>query len=501
MGSALVLAVDVGTSATKALLFDRDLNQKALCRAHNRVLNQTRAMNEQDPEALLHGVLEAMAEVLRTMQPSDRLAGVVFSSQMYSVLAIDGAGTPLTNSLTWLDHRAAEIASDLQTHPLAHQISDTTGCPIDSVFPLSKIIWLKEHGRVPGTARFISIKDYILYRLTGRLLTDWTIGSSSGLMDIRQNKWDSDALSLAKLEPVNLPALASPDTVLVEWLPAVAEMVRVPAGTPIILGSGDGPLASVGIGALSPEILAINVGTSAAVRSIIGTPERDPRNGLYTQVLDAHHWVMGGMTRSGGIVHEWFLEQFCSSMTHDGLPVVTQEDRETAEELAASIPPGSDGLMFIPYLSGEQSPGWHPNLRGAFVGLTLKHSRAHMARSVLEGITRSLYRIADAFEAVPFFQDLQFREIRVTGGLTASPLWVQIAADVFNLPVVVPEVVEGSARGAAILAWSALSELDATDYLRPFPIKSYTEPNGHAHQQYQEQFYEENWDLLRDARF
>ncbi len=502
MGNELVLAVDIGTSSTKALLFDEDLNQKASCRRPNRILDRAGGRSEQDPDDVFVGVLEAMAEALRATQARDRLAALVISSQMYSVLALSADGRPLTNSITWLDHRAAEVALNFRDHPLASQLSERTGCPIHPIFPFSKILWLKESGQIPADARFISIKEYVLYRLTGRLLADWAIGSSSGLMDIRTREWDPAAVSITRLEPSNLPVLTTPSTIITDWDPMVAEKVGVPVGTPIILGSGDGPLASVGVGALSPEILAINVGTSAAARCVINMPAGDPRGRLYTQAFDETHWVMGGMTSSGGIVHEWFLEQFCSSIGPDGLPEVKSADREAAERLAASVPPGSDGLMFIPYLSGEQSPGWQASIRGSFIGLTLKHTRGHLARSVLEGITRSLYRIGEAFKAVPEFRGVSFREIRVTGGLTASPLGLQIMADMFNLPVIVPELAEGSARGAAILAWSTLRRSGTTkDYSRPLPVKARAEPNADAHFCYQQQLYEHNLDLIRDARF
>lgn len=502
MGSELILAVDIGTSATKALLFDADLNLKAACKRNHVVLEQAGNSAEQNPGDLFDGVLEAMAEALKARQPADRLAGVVFSSQMYSVLAVDRRGMPLTNSLTWLDRRAAEVAIRLRQHELARQVSQATGCPIDPVFPLSKIVWLKEHGQVPGDARFISIKEYVLYRLTGKYLADWNLGSASGLMDIRQNQWDTSALSLAGIQSSNLPALASPYSVLRGWAPDIAARLYVPADTPIVLGSGDGPLASVGVGALTPDILAVNVGTSAAARCVITSPEQDPGNHLYTQVLDERHWVMGGMTSSGGIIYDWYLEQFCCPVGREDMPRITQVEREAVEQLASRVAPGADGLIFVPYLCGEQSPAWQPYARGGFLGLRLHHTRAHLARAVLEGISRSLYRIAEAFRDVPSLSGTEFREIRVTGGLAASPLWLQITADMFGLPVVVPDLTDGSARGAAILGWNALGQTDRmADHAKPFQVKARVEPGDEAHKQYQKQPYERDFDCIRSARY
>jgi gluconokinase len=501
MGNDLILSIDIGTSATKALLFDADLNQKAISRRTNPIHTMQNGWSEQDPDNLFNGVLDAMTEVLHANQPDNHLAGVVFSSQMYSVLAVDPYGKPLTGSITWLDNRAAEVAFNLRHHPLAAQVCQTTGCPIDAIYPLSKIVWMREHGQISSKIRFISIKDYILYRLTGRCVADWTIGSSSGLMDIQRKKWDPTALSLAGLTLENLPELLSPKSILTGWDQRLAEKAGIPPRTPIILGSGDGPLASVGVGALTSDILAINVGTSAAARCVLTKPTTDPNEHLYTQVLDEEHWVMGGMTSSGGIIYEWFLNEFCSQVNSEGIPTITSIERNKLEQLATEVPPGSDGLIFIPYLSGEQSPDWQPNTRGSFTGLKLGHTRGHLARSVLEGITRSIYRIAEAFQTVPVFQDIQFREIRVTGGLATSPLWLQITADMFGIPVVVPELAEGSARGAAILGWSSLGRLTTMqDYSKSFQAKTRIEPRNEIHAYYQNQPYKEYLDCARNAR-
>ena len=502
MGNKLILSVDIGTSATKALLFDADLNQKAVSRRFNPIHTGQNGWSEQDPDALFNGVLQAMAEVFHTKRATDSLAGVVFSSQMYSILAVDPNGKPLTGSITWLDNRAAEVAINLRHHPLASQVSQTTGCPLDAVFPLSKIIWMKEHGQKSSEIRFISIKEYILYRLTGRFIADWTIGSSSGLMDIRRKKWDPTALSIAGLTSENLSELSSPRSLLSGWDQRIAKIIGIPPGTPIILGSGDGPLASIGVGALASDILAINVGTSAAARCLLTSPKTDPNNHLYTQVLDEEYWVMGGMTSSGGIIYDWFLTEFCSSIDSKEMPMIASIERDKLEKLAAEVPPGSDGLIFIPYLSGEQSPDWQSSTRGSFTGLKLGHTRGHLARSVLEGITRSVYRIAEAFKAVPELQDVHFREIRVTGGLATSPLWLQITADMFGIPVVVPELAEGSARGAAILGWSSLGRLSILqDYSQSFQAKTRIEPRNEIHTYYQKQPYLDYLDCARKARF
>jgi gluconokinase len=245
----------------------------------------------------------------------------------------------------------------------------------------------------------------------------------------------------------------SPRHIFTKWNQEIVDLIGLLPDTPLIIGGGDGPLASVGVGAYSSDALAVNVGTSAAARQTISEAKVDPEGRLWTYVVDEDLWVIGGIVSSGGIVYDWFLKNFFSGIEETEGNGSTKRVHEYADRLASAVPPGAENLIFIPYLGGEQCPIWHPHTRGSFFGLDFRHHRGHLVRAVLEGITRSIYRISESIQSM---LNGQFNEIRVTGGLTASPLWLQIAADMFGTPIVVPESAEGSARGAAMLAMVSL---------------------------------------------
>lgn len=481
-----LLAIDTGTSVTKAILYDVSLNQVSSSRRHYPLFTPRVGWNEQDPDMLFHYVREAMREALQGLPADGKLAGVVFSSQMYSVLALSPQGKPITRSLTWSDTRSAEFASKLLAMTEAEQVCQKTGCPIDAIYPLSKILWVKENLRLPPESRFCSMKEYIIYRLTGRFINDWSVAASFGMMDIRSRQWDPQALALAGVSEHNLSELASPRCILREWRPDIAAELGIPPDTPLVLGGGDGPLASLGVGAFTPDVVTVNVGTSAAARCILSQPVVDPNHRLWTYTLDEEMWVMGGVTSSGGMIYDWFLKQFFSDILSKDEPFPYPVDKVAVEKMASSIPPGAEGLLFSPYLGGEQCPDWQPYARGSFFGLDLTHTRAHMARAVLEGITFSIYRIIEAIQEV---LNQSFWEVRVTGGLGSSDLWTQMAADIFGVPLAVPNPVEGSARGAAMLGWTALGRVASLqDFESSLIAASRIYPHLDIHERYMDQY-------------
>jgi len=484
--SDFILSVDIGTSATKAVLFDTDVNQVAIRRKHYPIHAPHKGWSEQEPEVILDAVLGAIQEITDWLPEGSRVLGVSFSSQLYSALAVDADGKALTNSLTWSDTRSAEIAQSISQRPEAQGIYQRTGCPIDAIYPLAKIQWLKENFKLPENTSFISIKEYVIFRLIGQWVVDWSIASATGLFDIKEHHWDKTALSLLGITPANLSELVPPRHIFTKWNQEIIDLIGLPPDTPLIIGGGDGPLASIGVGAYSSDRLAVNVGTSAAARLTIAEAKVDPEGRLWTYVVDEDLWVIGGIVSSGGIVYDWFLENFFSGIEETENDGSTKDIHKYADRLASAVPPGSENLIFIPYLGGEQCPGWRPHTRGSFFGLDFRHNRGHFVRSVLEGITRSIYRVSESIQSM---LNGQFNEIRVTGGLTSSPLWLQIAADMFGTPIVVPESAEGSARGAAILAIISLGlKSNIEDFADLVITQRRVHPREEIHAYYQKQY-------------
>lgn len=494
-----ILAVDIGTSATKAVLFDAAAKQIGLARQPYPIHTPRPGWSEQEPEVIFEAALAAMRAMIRSLPENGRLAGVVFSSQLYSILAVGPDGQVLTPSLTWSDTRSADIARTFRQHAAAGEIYERTGCPIDAIYPLAKIQWLKSNFELPEKLKFISIKEYVIFRLTGMFIADWSIASATGLFDIRTYQWDETALALLGISPAHLSVLAPPRHLSYTWQKSVTAAVGLPPDTPLIIGGGDGPLASIGVGASASKTLAVNVGTSAAARSLIPEARVDPEGRLWTYVVDEGLWVIGGIVSSGGIVYDWFLKNFLPE-SFEATAGPAQSIHDYVDRMVSEVQAGAENLIFVPYLGGEQCPVWQPHTRGSFFGVDFRHTRGHFARAVLEGISRSIYRVSETIEAL-FHQP--FSEIRVTGGLTASPTWLQIAADMFGTPIVVPETVEGSARGAAILGLIALGFKSNIDQLaNRFEARQIVYPREDRHTYYQKQYkiFQEILDFSRNLK-
>lgn len=482
--SELILSVDIGTSATKAVLCDSDARPIAVFRKNNPILVPQGGWSEQEPQAVFESVAAAVRAAVAAVPQGSNLIALSFSSQIYSVLAVDPSGNPLTNSLTWFDTRSTQDAGWLREHPEAKDIHLRTGCPVDAIYPLAKIRWIKRNVKLPSGSRFISIKDYVISRLIDRYVVDWSTASSSGYFDVHRYQWDRAALNMLAISPQSLPKPISPRTIFTRWGKGIPESLGIPADTPLVIGGADGPLASLGVDAHHPDTLAVNVGTSAAARSVIEEPRCDPNGKLWTFVIDEGLWVTGGIVSSGGYVFDWFLNNFFADLDGNLGGGQLQDVYAAATSLAGTVPPGAQGLYFIPYLGGDQCPGWDPDTRGVLYGLDFSHARAHLARAVLEGITFSIYRVAECIRST---FDIQFDEVYVTGGLSTSSHWLQIAADIFGHPVGTPKNVEGSARGAAMLALVALGKRSSyADF--PTLEKQFLQPREAVHLQYQDQY-------------
>jgi gluconokinase len=473
----LVLAVDIGTGSTRATLFDAAGDLQFVARAPLQMSSPQLGWSEQDPDEVVRATVNVARKALARAAGSG-IAAVSFSAQMYSIMAVARNGAPLTNSIPWTDTRAAVEAEEIRAEPGVSDLLAATGCPVQAIYPLSKIRWMRVNDALPDDAMFISIKDYVLWRLTGRLVTDWSTASGSGMLDLVSHTWSTTALSVAGLTVDNLPQLESPLTQLGSGDAGMLTDLGLPSGTPIVLGAGDAPLSSIGSGATTPDVLAINIGTSAAARQTITHPAIDPSGRLWTYFATEDRWVRGGIVGSAGSVYDWIIDL---AVPDSG---TTDDSYSRAGELAESTPPGADGLMFLPYFSGEQSPAWRPSSRGAFVGLNLHHERRHLVRAAIEGVVFALQRVRLAIEDMG---DGTLREVSLTGGVTTSHVVRQIIADVLGLPVVVPPGHEGSARGAAILAWVALGAAESIDAFArdTLPDAPRLFPNEDAHTAYQ----------------
>jgi len=447
----VVVGVDLGTTSTKAVAFDTGGRQLATASAGYPLAEPHPGWAEQDPAQILDAVLDTVRSVVSEVDGP--VAGLSFSSAMHTLIALDAAGAPLTPSLSWADSRAAEQADRLRAGPDGLALHRRTGTPIHPMAPLPKLMWFREEQPelFARVACWAGIKDYVLSRMCGALVIDQSVASGTGLLDLGTLTWDAQALRLAGIGPERLPELVPATTRLPGLSPAVADRLGLPPVTPVIAGAGDGPLANLGLGAVHPGVAACSIGTSGALRVTVEQPAVDPRGGVFCYALTGQRWVVGGAINNGGIVLE--------SAENALAPDLGDHPVEALLDLAGRVPPGSGGLLMLPYLLGERAPHWSGLPLGAYIGLTREHRREHLIRAAIEGVCLQLALVLDSMRAA----GNEVHEVRATGGFARSPLWRQILADTLGLDIRFPAGHEGSGFGAALLGMHALGLVGSLD--------------------------------------
>ncbi|QMV43606.1 gluconokinase [Cohnella cholangitidis] len=456
-----MIGVDIGTTSTKAVLFDEKGKPVAKADAGYPLHTPTASVAEQDPEQIFRAVIHTLKQVVSDGRiGADQVMFVSFSSAMHSVIAIDADGKPLTPCITWGDNRSAEWAERLKNEMGGLQIYSRTGTPIHPMSPLPKLMWLRdEQGDVFRKAdKFISIKEYVLAELFGEYVVDYSIASATGLMNLNNLDWDEEALSVAGITRDRLSRLV-PTTYVLEGMKSFysAEM-GLAGSTPFVIGASDGVLSNLGVNAIQPGVVAATIGTSGAIRTVVNRPMTDPKGRIFCYALTEKHWVIGGAVNNGGMLFRWARDEFAAAEAETARRL-GMDPYDLLMQIVEKVTPGADGLLFHPYLTGERAPLWNANARGSFFGLNLHHRKEHMIRAVLEGVIFNLYTVLLAMEE----QMGRPTRIHATGGFARSPLWRQMMADIFDQEVVIPESYESSCLGAAVLGLYATGRIDSLD--------------------------------------
>ena len=454
-----MIGVDLGTTATKAVLFD-DQNQvvTTVSKAYP-LYRDLPDMAEEDLDEIFDALMDALHDIVREahFKKEDVVAAVSFSSAMHSLIAFDENWQPLTRVITWADIRAVKYTEKLKESGIGDEIYKKTGTPIHPMAPLSKILWLQaEHPDIYNrAAHYLGIKEYLFHRLFGTNKMDISLASGTGLFNIFNLDWDEQALKVTGVHKKQLPTPVEPYEYETEMATEYAVITGLPSSTPFVYGAGDGPLSNLGVNAVKPGVAAITIGTSGAIRVVSDQPVIDPKGRTFTYALDKDHWVIGGPVNNGGDVFRWARDNMFDAEKSTAALLGT-DAYDLMTQIASRVPAGSEGLIFHPYLGGERAPIWDANARGSFFGLNHAHTRAHMLRAVLEGITFNIYMVSLALEEV--VGDL--KSIQATGGFARSPLWRQMFADIFEQPVTVPEAFESGALAAVIMAQKSLGKID-----------------------------------------
>lgn len=445
--SQVVLGVDIGTTATKVVAFTPQGELVASAEAGYPLHTPHPGYAEQDPEEILAAVIEASSAVVQQVG-AEHVAGLSFSSAMHTLIGLSPQMEPLTPSSSWADTRADAQAERIRASAGGLGLHRRTGTPVHPMSPMVRLAWF--HEQEPKLCEHVGfwcgIKEYVLLRLTGALVMDRSIASCSGLLNLENLTWDSEALAVAGILPEQLPELVA-TTHALSLMDDGAGHLGLPVGTPVVVGAGDGPLANLGVGAVRPGMAACSLGTSGALRVMVDRPVVDPLGRVFCYALTDDLWVVGGAINNGGIVMRWALEALAPDLAGESELL----------ELAASAPAGSGGLLMMPYLLSERAPRWSSLPQGAYVGLTRAHGREHLVRAALEGVCLQLSLVLESMRAA----GLEVGEVRATGGVMRSDLWRQMLADTLGTPIDLTEGEQGSGYGAAVLGMVALGLLDS----------------------------------------
>jgi gluconokinase len=443
----VIIGVDVGTTAVKVAAFAVNGAPAELPKALREYpLEQPQpGWQVQEPTTVLSAIDRAIADCVAQLRDAQVLA-VSLSTAMHGLIGLDAQYRPLTPLVTWADSRARDEARQLRQQGLAREMLHRSGTPVHPMSPLLKLVWFSRHE--PELARHVQwwagLKAYVLHHLTGELVSELSSASGTGLLNLKSRDWEAQLLDLAGIKADQLPPVV-PTTAVLKLTAQAGRALGLPGNLPVTVGAADGPLGNLGTGAIVPGVAGLSLGTSGAVRMAVPEPSLDAEGRLFCYALTDDLWVIGGAISNGGITLRWAGETFAPDLVSKGHADVA------VLELAAQAPPGSDGLLMLPYVLSERAPLWDPDLSGAFLGIRAHHTRSHFIRAALEGVCLQLSTIVDSLDTVDHVES-----IRATGGPFRSELWRQVMAATLARPMSVQAEAGGTALGAAALGWYAL---------------------------------------------
>ncbi len=435
-----IIGVDIGTGSTKAVAINYSGKVLAASQFYYTNLNEQAGYAEQDAEIIWNAFVNSINKINQVLAYAPY--GISVSSCMHSLMVIDNNHKPLTNLITWADTRSEEIADELRRSPQAENIYKATGTPIHSMSPLCKIIWFKRNAPeiFSNAFKFISIKEFIWYKLFNQYQVDYSIASATGLFNIQTLEWNKDSLELCSITGDKLSEIVFTTHIRKDMSQASATLLNIPATTPVCIGASDGCFANVGSDAMKPGLAAITIGTSGAVRIANAVPVYNYASMTFNYILDEQNFICGGPVNNGGNIVKWLFKSFLNNNEPSA------DDYEELFKTVETIAAGAEGLLFLPYLYGERAPVWDEKSCGVFFGIKDRHSNAHFFRAVLEGICYSLNDVLQIVESSANFVE----QINVSGGFIHSKTWVKMLANITGKRICVIQTDDASAIGAAI---------------------------------------------------
>ncbi len=459
------IGLDLGTSNIKAILFDADGREIISVKKKSPITTTEDGHATVDPELILKFAIQALSELAGLAKQKNKKPDILgISCHMHSIMALDREGQPLTPVYLWTDTRAREQASYIGTRDI-EDLYARTGCRLDHpMYPVSKILHfaLTEKELCSLASRFAGLKDYLLYHLCGEWIIDPGMAGAQGMLNIGTFNWDDKILDILKLSPSRLSQIVPALTVKKLTSVFIANETGLPSGFPVHIGSGDGILANIALTSAGSKMIVSTIGTSGALRLTERNPLLDPQRRTWTYPFDENHWINGGAINNAGLAASWLYRLFPRQAEYDA-SLYSEDVYETFDRQAESIAPGSNGLVFIPLLTGERSPDWNASVRGMMFGLDYSHGREHLIRAALEGV---MFRMCSVYHSLEELHNFHM-PLLASGGYCTSGFWLQMQADVFNTEVNVTSIKEASALGAAKTAMTAAGILSTLDNALP----------------------------------
>jgi len=452
-----LIGVDLGTSSCKTVIFSLEGKKISEAQKEYPVYHPRPTWAEQKPQEWWEAAAETIRECIKKAKiRCEEIVGLAVDSQREAVVPIGRDNDVLYNSIIWLDGRTRPQAEKIRKLISEEKVLSIAGVGINPVFSASKILWLKEN--VPRvfekTRVFLCAKDYIIYKLTGQPATDYSMASRTLLFDIRKRKWSEEICSALDIPIDKLPPAKESMAIVGEVSREAAEKTLLPRGLPVVNGGGDRPCECLGAGVTQQGQVNIGTGTGTAVEVPLNVPKIDSKARIpcCCHVIP-ETWEYEAIIATTGASLRWFRDQFGYEEKAEA-EKTGRDPYDLLVEKAAAIKPGSDGLLFYPYLTGAFSPKFNEKVRGVFFGVSLSHTKAHFIRAILEGI---------AFQYLETFGILEELGVKITsasmvGGETKSDVWNQIKADIVGIEIRIPEVDDAAALGAALLAGTGTGE-------------------------------------------
>lgn len=436
------IGIDTSTTATKVLLIDETGVVIGVASREYPYQTPYPLWSEQEPDLWWQATAASLRQLLaKTGVDPAAIKGIGLTGQMHGLVLLDQDGRSLRPAILWNDQRTQAQCDAIRDRLGRERLIQITGNDALTGFTAPKILWVRQnepelYARV---ARILLPKDYLRYKLTGQFATDRAGGAGTLLFDLEARDWSPEVLAALEIDPAWLPPTFEGTDITGNLSPAAAAVTGLPAGIPVFGGAGDQAAAAVGTGAIQEGVVSLSLGTSGVVFAATGGAVIEPEGRLHAfcHAVPGRWHLMGVMLSAAGSLR-WFRDAFAPDHSFDQLVAP-----------AGDVPAGCDGLLFLPYLTGERTPHPDPLARGAFVGLTVRHALPHLTRAVLEGVA---FGLRDSFELMKAAGLGRIDQVRITGGGAKSALWRAILADVLGVELVTVNTAEGAAYGAALLA-------------------------------------------------